>query len=309
MMDKLTGMAVFSKVAERQSFTAAARDLGLSKSAVSKQVQRLEDRLGVRLLNRTTRRLHLTESGQAFYDRARRVVEEAENAEEAVMRLHDEPRGTLRINAPVVFAVRHLAPCLPEFMNRYPHLALDVAFNDRQVDMIEDGFDVGIRIAELEDSSLIARKLSPCRLAVVATPGYWDRCGRPAHPEDLINHDCLIYEKNQSPGGWPFDGPDGRFRVQVKGRMHGDNGDALLELARAGLGVYLCPTFISGDSIASGHLEQVLEDYEPLGISVYAIWPHNRHLSTKVRTFVDFLIERFGPNPYWDCALQNPLKD
>jgi len=301
-LDKLTGMVVFAKVAERQNFTAAARDLGLSKSAVSKQIQRLENRLGVRLLNRTTRRLHLTESGQAFFERAKRVVEEAEQAELAVTRLHEEPRGTLRINAPVTFGVLHLAPCLPDFMNRYPELSVDIAFNDRHVDMIEDGFDVGIRIAELGDSSLIARKLSPCRLSLVATPDYWDRHGRLEHPNDLVNHECLIYEKNQAPGGWPFDGPDGRFRVPVSGRIRGNNGEALLELARAGLGVYLCPTFISGEAVARGELERVLREFEPTGISVYAIWPHNRHLSAKVRTFVDFLIERFGPEPYWDCA-------
>jgi len=307
-MDKLTGISVFAKVAERQNFTAAAQELGLSKSAVSKQIQRLEDRLGVRLINRTTRRLHLTESGQAFYQRARRVVEEAEQAEQAVMQLHDQPRGTLRINAPMAFGIRHLAPCLPEFIHRCPDLALDIAYDDRHVDLIEEGFDVGIRIAELDDSSIIARRLSPCRLAVVATPDYWDRHGRPHHPDELRQHECLIYEKNQSPGGWPFSGPDGPFRVPVKGRMRSNNGDALLEFAAAGLGAYLCPTFISGAHLASGHLEQVLHSYEPTGIFVNAIWPHNRHLSPKVRTFVDFLVERFGPKPYWDCTLQDLKK-
>jgi len=301
-MDKLTGMAVFAKVAERQSFTAAARDLGLSKSAVSKQVQRLEDRLGVRLLNRTTRRLHLTESGQAFFERAGRIVEEAEEAELAVTRLHGEPRGTLRINAPMTFGINHLSPCLPNFMNRYPDLAIDIAFNDRQVDLIEEGFDVGIRIAKLSDSSLIARKLSPCRLAVVATPEYWDQHGRPKHPNQLKSHDCLIYSHRLSPDEWTFEGEEGQITVPITGRMRGDNGDALLELTRAGLGIYRCPTFMSGESIAKGKLEAVLEEYETQDISVYAIWPHNRHLSTKVRAFVDFLVERFGPEPYWDCA-------
>jgi len=308
-MDKLTGMFVFAKVAERQSFTAAARDLGLSKSAVSKQIQRLEDRLGVRLLNRTTRRLHLTESGQAFFERSRRVVEEAEEAEQAVMRLQDEPRGTLRINAPMTFGIHHLAPCLPEFMNRYPDLSLDIAFNDRQVDLIEDGFDVGIRIAQLSDSSLIARKLSPCRLAVIASPEYWDRCGRPDHPMELRGHECLIYAHRQSPDEWTFEGAEDRITVPITGRMRSDNGDSLLELTRAGMGVYRCPTFMSGESIAEGTLEAVLEDYETPEISVYAIWPHNRHLSTKVRAFVDFLVERFGSEPYWDCALLEAQAD
>jgi DNA-binding transcriptional LysR family regulator len=304
-MDKLTGMAVFAKVAERQNFTAAARDLGLSKSAVSKQIQRLEDRLGVRLLNRTTRRLHLTESGQAFFERARRVVEEAEEAELAVTRLHDEPRGTLRINAPMTFGVRHLSPCLPDFIAQHPELSIDIAFNDRQVDLIEEGFDVGIRIAELSDSTLIARKLSPCRLAVIASPDYWGRHGRPSHPSDLKNHDCLMYQQRLNPGEWVFKEPGAtgaQFSVPVNGRIAADNGDGLLEMARAGVGVYQCPTFMSGRWVVDGQLEMVLQEYETSRISVYAIWPHNRHLSAKVRTFVDFLVERFGPQPYWDCA-------
>ncbi len=302
-MDKLAGMAVFAKVAEKQNFTAAARDLGVSKSAVSKQIQRLEDRLGVRLLNRTTRRLHLTESGQAFYERARRVVEEAEEAELAVTRLHGEPRGTLRINAPMTFGIQHLTPCLPDFLNRYPDLDVDISYNDRKIDLIEEGYDVGIRISDMDDSSLIARKLSPCRVAVVASPQYWDQNGRPSHPNDLKDHSCLIYEHRRTPGEWSFSGPEGTFTVNVSGRVKSDNGDALVQMARAGLGVYQCPTFMCGEFISSGELERVLSDYVPSSISAYAIWPHNRHLSAKVRTFVDFLVERFGPRPYWDCAI------
>ena len=302
-MDILSGMVVFAKVGEKQSFTAAARDLKLSKSAVSKQIQRLEERLGVRLLNRTTRRLHLTESGQAFYERARRVVEEAEQAEQAVSMMHGQPRGTLRINAPMSFGLLHLAPCLPDFMRRYPDLDFDISYNDRQVDLIDDGFDIGIRIASLNDSSYIARRLSPARLAVVATPAYWDRHGRPQYPEDLAQHECLIYEKNRDTGFWPFQRNGEDIRIPVSGRMRADNGEALLDLALAGLGAYMCPTFISGQHIISGKLEQVLAEFEPNDISIYAIWPHNRHLSAKVRAFVDFLVERFGPKPYWDCEL------
>ena len=303
IMDKLTGMAVFAKVAERQNFTAAARDLGLSKSAVSKQIQRLEDRLGVRLINRTTRRLHLTESGLAFFERAKRVVEEAEEAELAVSRLHDEPRGTLRINAPMTFGIAHLAPIMSEFMDKFPDLNLDIAFNDRQVDLIEEGFDVGIRIAELSDSTMIARKLAPCRLAVVASPDYWNAHGRPSHPEDLKGHDCILYQHRQSPDIWVFTGPNGPVSVPVSGRIRGDNGDALVEMARTGMGVYRCPTFMSSELLANGQLETVLDAYVTSDIFVYAIWPHNRHLSTKVRAFVDYLALKFGGVPYWDKPL------
>lgn len=183
MMDKLTSMAVFAKVVEAESFTGAAAQLGLSKSAVSKAVSALEDRLGARLLNRTTRRLALTEVGRAFYERCARIVAEAEEAELAVTHLQDSPRGTLRVNAPVSFGVLHLGPALAAFMPRYPELKVDLAFTDRYVDLIEEGVDVAVRIAgRLEDSSLIARRLADNEMVVVASPAYWERHGRPRRP-------------------------------------------------------------------------------------------------------------------------------
>ena len=299
-MDTLSGITVFSAVAEAGGFTAAARTLGLSKSAVSKQVAELEDRLGARLFDRTTRRVALTEIGRAYHARCRRILDDAREAELAISALHAEPIGTLRINAPMSFGVGHIAPALGDYMDRYPALGVEIDFNDRQVDVIDEGYDIAIRIAALPDSSLVARRLAPCRRAVVASPDYWDAHGRPAHPDDLAEHECLTYDYLPNPREWPFRGPDGGFSTKVRGRLHANNGDLLLQAAISGLGVYLCPTFICGAALVDGRVEAVLEEFEPPEISSYAVWPHNRHLSAKVRSFVDFMVERFGPSPYWD---------
>ncbi len=299
-MDHLAGIAVFARVAERGSFTAAARDLGLSKSAVSKQVARLEERLGARLLQRTTRRLHLTEVGQVYFERARQVVADAEEAALAVTRLHAEPRGRLRVTAPMSFGVRHLVPALPDYMTRYPEVSVDLELNDRRVDLIEEGFDLAVRVSRLTDSTLIARKFSPCSHAVAATPDYWAKHGRPRHPDDLADHVCMIYDNLPTPGEWRFQGPDRAFSVRVTGPLKSNTGEALLEAALAGLGVAMLPTFIAGEALCEGRLECVLRDFQIEDSNAYAVWPQTRHLSAKVRTFVDFLVERFGPEPYWD---------
>lgn len=291
-MDSLSGMTVFVKVAERESFTAAAKDLQLSKSAVSKQIARLEERLGVQLINRTTRRLHLTEVGRVFFTRAKRVVEDGAAAEQAISSLHGELRGTLRITAPLSYGIRRLSPLLPEFMARHPDLKIDISFNDRQVDLIEDGFDMGMRIAHLTDSSLIARKLGTTRLVVAASPDYWRAGGKPVHPAELASHKCLTYDYRADPTGWQFNGPEGAFTVQVTGPLHANNGDALLRAAVGGAGVYYAPTFMVDDLLETGKLQSALERYVTGGIDIYAVWPQNRHLSAKVRAFVDFLVEK-----------------
>ncbi len=301
-MDNLSALAVFARVVEAGGFSAAARQLGLSKSAVSKQVSRLEDRLGARLLNRTTRRLSTTEVGAAFYQRCQRIVAEVEEAELAVSRLHGEPRGTLRVNAPMSFGILHVAPALPGFMALHPELRVDMVLNDRQVDLIEEGFDVAVRIARLTDSSLIARKLAPLRQAVCATPEYWRRHAMPARPEDLAGHNCLLYTYLPNPGEWRFRGPEGPFTVSISGNLRVNNGDALKEAALGGLGVFLGPTFIVGEELRDGRLEAGLEEFAENEGAIYAVFPHSRHLSAKVRAFVDFLAERFAPSPYWDAG-------
>lgn len=298
--DPLEGMSVFAAVVDAESFTGAARALRLSKGAVSLQIQKLEDRLGVRLLNRTTRRLSLTDEGRAFYEHCRRILDEAREAVDALDSLGAAPRGVLRINAPMSFGVLHLGPAIAEFMHEYPEVEIDMTLNDRQIDVVEEGFDMAIRIARLPDSSLIARRLAPCRRVVMASPEYWDRRGRPTHPSDLKDHDALIYDYLPEPDTWTFMGPEGRFSVTVSGRLRANNGEVLLNAAKRGIGVDLAPTFFCCGEIQSGELEVVLSDFEDDPISVYAVYPHRRHLSPRVRAFVDFLANRFGENPYWD---------
>jgi len=300
-IDPLDGISVFAAVVDAGSFTGAARGLRASKAAVSTQIQKLEDRLGVRLLNRTTRKLSLTDEGRAFYEHCRRILDEAREAVDALDNLNAAPRGILRINAPMSFGTLHLGPAVADFLHAYPDIEMDMVLNDRQIDVIEDGFDMAIRIARLPDSSLIARRLAPCRRIVVASPEYWDRKGRPQHPEDLKHHDALLYDYLADPDTWAFKDDREEIAVNLKGRMRANNGEVLMEAARRGLGVAFAPTFFCCDDVRDGTLEIVLKEFDADPISVYAVYPHRRHLSPRVRAFVDFLAERFGEDPYWDA--------
>ncbi len=302
-MDSLSEMAVFARLVDAGSFTGAAKALGISKSAVSKQIARLEDRLAVRLLHRTTRRLALTEVGRVFYDHCARLLVEAETAEAAVANLRAAPRGVLKVNSPMSFGTLHIAPAIPDFLARYPEMQVEMVMSDRMVDLLAEGFDVGVRIGHLPDSSLIARRLAPSRRVVCGAPEYLARCGRPKHPDDLIRHNCLRYTYSAANGDWYFDGPDGRIDVRVQGTLAANNGEALRAAALAGLGLIVSPTFIVGPDLLAGRLEAVLTRYCGDDSALYAVYPHKRHLSAKVRAFVDFLAERFGPDPYWDCPL------
>jgi DNA-binding transcriptional LysR family regulator len=301
-IEDLAAMAVFARVVEARGFSAAAARLGRSKSSVSKTVSALENRLGARLLNRTTRRLSLTEAGAAFYERAARILAEAEEAELAVTRLQDEPHGTLRVNAPTNFGERHLAPALADFMARHPALAIDLALDDRFVDVVEEGFDLAIRIAALPGSSLIARRLAPNRRVVCASPAYLERAGTPEKPSDLRAHNCLGYTYLATGNAWRFAGMGDPVSVRVSGSLSINNGEALRRAALDGLGLVMLPSFIVGDDLRAGALRAVLHEHTDSPSSVYAVYPHSRHLSAKVRAFVDFLAERFGPEPYWDAA-------
>jgi molybdate transport repressor ModE-like protein len=301
-MESLGALQVFVRIAETGSFSAAARDLGLSKSVASKKLAALEDRLGARLINRTTRRLSLTEVGSAFLERAQRILAELEEAERAVGRLSAEPRGVLRVNAPMSFGILHVAPALGDFMTRYPDVSVALDLGDRQVDLVDEGYDVAVRIAALPESSLVARRLAPVRRVVCASPAYWERHGLPVHPRDLGGHEGLIYTYQPLPNEWRFRDGDGSLTVHVDGRLKANNGDALREAALAGLGVCMAPTFIVGEALRTGRLRAVLEDFALDTLAIYAVYPHRRHLSAKVRAFVDFLAGRFGPRPYWDAV-------
>lgn len=300
-MDNLTEIAVFVRVVECGSFTRAADELGLSRAVVSKHVSRLEERLGARLLNRTTRRLSLTEVGSALYGRSRSALAEIQEAELEVDALQAEPRGTLRLSAPMSFGILHLAPALPEFLARYPALQIDMSLNDQIVDLVAEGFDLAIRISELRDSSLVARRLGPSRQVICASPEYLRCHGLPREPDELRTHNCIVYAYADSPNLWRFLAPGGsEITVPVRGNLRVNNGLAEREAALRGLGVILTPSFYVGEDIQAGRLQVLLSDYRIQELAVYAVYPQRRYLAPKVRAFVDFLAERFGPKPYWD---------
>lgn len=294
-------MIVFAQVVDSRSFSAAAARLGLSKSAVSKQIAKLEDRLGARLLNRTTRTLSPTDAGQDFYERCIRVAREVEEAERAITHLSAEPRGLLRLNAPASFGREYLAPLVPEMLARWPELRIEALFEDRFVDVVAEGFDLVIRITRLQDSSLVARRIASCRRLLCAAPAYLERHGVPRVPVDLLQHDCILYSYATDQNEWEFVGPDGRLEtVRVDGRLRANSGEVTVAALLAGAGLALSPDFIVGPEIAAGRLVPLLTGYEnPFG-AIYAVWPHNRNLAPKVRAVVDFLVERFAAEPIWE---------
>ncbi len=304
-LDALAAMAeigVFVRVVEARGFASAARTLGTTTSAVSKSIGRLEAALGTRLLHRTTRRLGLTESGATFYQRCLRILAEVEAAEEAVSQLQREPRGTLRVSAPMSFGQLHVAPLVPEFLARHPDVRIELALADRMVDLVEEGFDLAIRIGRLADSSLVARRLAPSRRVVCGAPAYLERRGVPQEPHDLVQHDCLVYTYQTEPAWTLRDGPK-EIRVVVSGRLRANNGDVLRAAALAGAGLALLPTFIVGDDLRAGTLRTVLDDYECTETAIYTVHPSGRNPPPKVRAFVDFLQARCGAHPSWERGL------
>jgi len=300
-LDSLSDMSVFVQVVDAGSFTVASEKLGMSKSVVSKYVSRLEDRLGARLLNRTTRKLSLTEAGRGFYERSQRILEEINEAEAEVTRLQDHPRGRLRINAPMSFGILHIAPALPDFIAQFPQISVDMNLDDRKLDVIEEGFDVSVRIAELPDSSLVAKRLGPCRHLVVASPAYLDRHGTPTSPDDLGKHKILTFSYQESTYLWHFLSRDNQIiSTAVEGTVQTNNSLAIREALLGGLGIARIPTFVVGRDIQEGRLTPLLVDYKILEMSIYLVYPVRRHLSPKVRAFVDFMASRICGEPYWD---------
>ncbi len=298
-MDRFLAMAVFVKVVETGSFTKAAERLDMSTTAVSRHVSELERHLHGRLLNRSTRRLSLTDTGRAFYERSVQILADVDEAEALAGAAAARPTGVLKVNMPVSFGIRHLAPLVPDYLARYPEVSLDMSLTDRVVDLVEEGYDLAVRIGRELHTSLVARRVAPARVVPCAAPAYLQRHGTPRVPEDLAGHVCLVYTYTGEE--WQFDGPDGRHTVRVKGSVRANNGDMLAQAALAGMGIILQPTFLAGDDLASGHLVPLLPGYEAPPFWVYAVYPSRRHVSAKVRTFVDFLVERFGDEPAWDA--------
>lgn len=293
-MDKLSSIRAFVKVVQLGSFSEAGRALRLSRSAISKYVIELEQELGVQLLNRTTRSAVPTENGQAYYDRCVAILAELEEADLAVSRAQAEPRGLLRINAPMSFGTLRLGPALAEFLGRYPELQIQLTLSDEQIDAVQEGFDVTLRIADLPSSSLIARKIMAVDRAICASPAYLKQRGTPAHPRDLKDHDCLTYGFLATGNQWKLTGPDGEHWLSVPWRLCANNAEVLMQAALHDRGIALLPDFIAADALARGALVPILKDYSAPSITLYAIYPPTRHLSVKVRLFIDFLVERLG---------------
>jgi len=298
-MDTLTAMKIYCSVVENDSLAAAARSLSVSPSVVSKQLSALEDRLGVRLLNRTTRRVSVTEVGSAYYERCKRIIADVDEAEIAVSRSHTEPRGLLKITAPSTFAHRHVTPHLPRFLDRNPEVEIQVHVNDRIVDLVDEGIDLAIRIAQLKDSSLIARRLAPNHRSIVATPEYLKTWGMPESPEDLLEHALITMQPGNPINDWHFLVDGQEKTIRVKGAISVNNGDAALSTVLAGGGLAMLTSFMTGEYMQDGRLLPVLDEYVSEDVPIYAVYPSSRHLSPKVRAFVDYLVEIYGQMPYW----------
>lgn len=303
-MDNLAEMAVFAKVVEAKGFSAAARSLGISKSAVSKQVTKLEQALGARLLNRTTRHLSLTEIGAAVYEHCARIVAESEETFLAAGRLSLEPAGSIKLSTSVAFGKLHIAPAIAEFLRKYPKISVQLVLTDHLVDLAEEGFDLVIRLTDKPGPNLVVRKIAPLHYAVCGSPAYFKQAGLPRTPQDLTQHNCLFYAYQSFQDRWSFKGPDGPIAIRIRGNFQVNSSEAIREALLAGMGVGLVPTFTAGQDLKSGALQAVLPEYRPLGgfgSSIYAAYLPNRNLAPKVRALVDFLVERFGPKPYWDA--------
>lgn len=299
-MDRFQSLAVFAKVVEQGSFARAAERLDLSTSAVSRHVADLESHLRARLLNRTTRRLSLTESGRAFHERALQLLADLEEAEAAVTAGALAPRGTLKLTCSITFGERHLAPAIADFGARHGELRFDVELSDRMVDLVEEGLDLAIRIGASASQALIARRIGETQVICCASPAYLRRHGAPATPADLAGHRCLGYSYLAARDLWRFRDTGGVEQpVRIAGPVHANNGRFLAELAVAGTGIAFEPDFIVGDDIRAGRLVQLLPEFAPPTSPIYAAYPSRRHLSAKVRAFVEFLAERFATDAPW----------
>jgi DNA-binding transcriptional LysR family regulator len=301
-VDRFQAMRAFTQVVESGSFSAAAGRLGLSTTATSRHVAELEAHLHTRLLNRTTRRVSLTESGRAFYERSTQLLADLAEAEQEAQRAAIIPRGTIRLTAAVNFGVRHVAPAIAAFLGRHAEVRFDVSLSDRIVDLVEEGFDLGIRIGAPGSDNLVARKLGETRLVPCASPEYLKAHGAPQAPEDLARHNCFTYEYVSPRNLWRFRDASGAERsVRVGGNLHSNNGDLLAEAAARGAGIVFEPAFIVGPEVRAGRLVPLLQEFSALPMPIYAVYPSRKHLSAKVRLFVEFLVERYAQAPDWSA--------
>jgi DNA-binding transcriptional LysR family regulator len=298
-MSAPTDMAAFVRAVELGGFSAAARELQLTPSAISKLVSRLEERLGVRLLNRTTRRLALTPEGEAFMLRSQRIIADIADAEDEVARFRALPRGLLRVNVGMAFGIHALAPALPAFLERHPEVEVELSVTDRLVDLIEENADLGIRTGALRDSSLVARKLCDLERVICASPAYLKRRGTPRKPEDLLKHNCLRLAHFPALWRWPFDAPGGVQHVEVRGNVLASDSETLRHLAIAGAGIARFVDVVVGNAMRDGQLVPVLaQSHHSEPVPLHVVWPQGRHRSPKVSAMVDFLVETFADAPW-----------
>ena len=309
--ETLSDISIFVTVVDAGSFTSAADKLDLSKSQVSKCVNRLEATLGARLMNRTTRRLRLTEAGTTLYESSKRALEEIDDAQTAVSRLQGAPRGTLVVSASVAFGSSQLPPVVRELTERFPELSIDLRLEDRHVDVVREGVDVAIRITEdTRDSTLVYRRLARNRQVICASPEYIARRGLPRTPQDLAGHDCIVQTQRATPRTWQFTTRDGRkLSVPVNGRISISSALAVREAMLQGLGVAELNSYLVGPEILTGRLVRLLEEYEPRELSIYAVYPQRRYLAPKVQVFVDAMLKRMTPEPAWDGFLSESTSD
>lgn len=294
-------MAVFVNVVREGGFSAAAKVLNLTPSAVSKQVARLEERLDARLLNRTTRQLSLTEEGETYFDRATAILADIEEAESLVSNRRSTPRGTLRVSSSIAFGRHQIVPMMPEFLNAYPEVRLQLSLSDSLVDLVQEGVDVAIRMAELTDSTLVARQLAVDRRVVCASPAYVRKHGIPKSIEALRNHNCLVVTNVPSIRDWEFAFDGTVRRIHVEGRFEANSGVAVHEAALDGIGIAQLPTYLVAPDIRAGRLVSFLEDRIAPGRPIHAVYPHRRHLSPKVRVLIDYLVKKLTPVPPWEA--------
>ena len=299
-MNKLLAIEVFIAVAEQGGFSAAMKQLDISRAGISKYIAELEAALGGRLFNRTTRKVSLTEAGHAYYARCKDILGSIEEADSIVSGLTSSPTGRLRINAPMSFGIRQMGPLVAEFHHRYPNLKVELILADRMVDMVEEAFDVTVRISRPKDSSLVARKIAPCNFVMAASPEYIEQHGYPASAADLVQHNCLCYTYGSARTSWPLWLDGCQTSVKIKPSLESNNGDVLCAAAVAAMGIVLSPTFILCDALRSGQLVPLLQQYSVKPSGIYAVFASSRLVSAKVRLWVDFLVEKLGDNPHWD---------
>lgn len=304
MDNTFSAIPVFVAVVECGSFSLAAEKLSITKSAVSKRITQLEDELGLRLLNRTTRKLSLTEAGERYYYHVSQAMNHARQGCDAVTELQGEPRGKLKITAPMSFGVLHIAPIITEFLNRFPQVEIDLQLEDQMVDLIEGGFDLAIRIGHLSTSNLIAKRLVRCRSILCCSPDYLKQHQTPVKPLDLVYHNCLVYSYFRGGSEWSFSQNGADFKVIPKGNLTVNNSEAIRRALLDGLGIGQLPTFLVSKDIVSGRLQPVMQDFALPEHAIYAVFPERKHLPHKVRAFMEFVSDKLGgERPYWDQGI------